>query len=240
MCGVGQFVGDVGDLRFEVSAQGGVVVTRVRNIVLRLVLDDALARLPGQVEAGEFRVTLLQLRDDAQRLFVVVETAGILHQPVERDLAGVPEGGVSEVVRQADGLDQVLVGAQRPGDGAADLCHLQRVGETGAEVVAFVVDEHLRLVFQAAEGGRVQDPVAVALEGGAVFGLVIEVGAPLGIFAAHAVGSERFVLKFFEHGTVEIHGQPFRTIRHCRRVLRTAMTGSGASGGRTHTVSPPE
>ena len=56
----------------------------------------------------------------------------------------------------------------------------------------------------------------------------------LGVIPAHL-----FFLKFFEHGTVEIHGQPFRTIRHCRRVLRTAMTGSGASGGRTHTVSLP-
>ena len=117
----------------------------------------------------------------------------------------MPEGGVAQVVRQADGLDQVLVGAQRPGDGASDLRHLQRVGEAGAEVIAFVVDEHLRLVFQAAEGGGVQDAVAVALEGGAVFRLVIEVGAPLGVLAAHAVGGERLVFQFFEHGAVEVH-----------------------------------
>jgi len=113
-------------------------------------------------------------------------------------------------MRQTDGLDQVLIGAQRPGDSAPDLRHLQRVGEAGAEVVALVVDEHLRLVFQPAEGGRVQDAVTVSLEGGAVFGLVIEVGATLCVLAAHTVGGERLVLELFEHRTVEIHGQPFR------------------------------
>ncbi len=208
--GVSQLVGNVADLRLEVASQRRVEIPRVRDVILRLMFDDAFARLPGQVEAGEFRVALLKFGDDAQRLLVVVEPAEILHQPVERDLAGVSKRRVSEVVRQADGLDQVLVGAQRPGQGAADLRHLQRMGESGAEIVALVVDEYLRLVFQAAEGGRVQNPIAVALESGAVFGLVIEVGAPLGVLAAHTVGSERFVLQLFEHGTVEVHGSTFQ------------------------------
>ncbi len=91
------------------------------------------------------------------------------------------EGGVAEVVRQADRLDQVFVGAQRPGDGAADLGHLQGVGEAGAEVIPLVVDEHLGLVFQPAEGGGMQNPVAVALEDRAVIRFIIEIGAALAV-----------------------------------------------------------
>ena len=45
------------------------------------------------------------------------------------------------------------------------------VGEARAIVVAFVVDEDLGLVFEPAEGGRVDDAVAVALVGAAVVGL---------------------------------------------------------------------
>ena len=54
--------------------------------------------------------------------------------------------------------------AERAGQRAGDLRDLDRVGEAGAEMVALVVDEHLRLVGEAAEGGRMDDAVAVALE----------------------------------------------------------------------------
>ena len=74
------------------------------------------------------------------------------------------EGRVAQVVGQGNRLGQVLVEPQRPGDGAADGGHFNRVGQPGTEVVARAVEEHLRLVFQAAEGARVDDPRAVALE----------------------------------------------------------------------------
>jgi len=77
--GVSQLIRHIGDLRLEVAAQGRVEVAGVRDVIFRFVLDDALARLPGQVETGEFRVTLFEFGDDAQRLFVVVETTRILH-----------------------------------------------------------------------------------------------------------------------------------------------------------------
>ncbi len=75
---------------------------------------------------------------------------------------------MAQVVRQADGLDQVLVGPQGPGERPPDLGDLQRVRQAGAVVVAFVVDEDLGLVFQTAEGGGVQDAIAVALEDGPI------------------------------------------------------------------------
>ena len=45
--GVGQLVGDVGDLGFQVAAQLGVELAGVGDIVLRFVLDDAFAHFVG-------------------------------------------------------------------------------------------------------------------------------------------------------------------------------------------------
>jgi hypothetical protein len=38
------------------------------------------------------------------------------------------------------------------------------MGQPGAEVIAFMIDEHLGLILEAAERGAVHDPVAIALE----------------------------------------------------------------------------
>ena len=51
--------------------------------------------------------------------------------------------------------------------GAGDLGHLEGVGQARDEVVALGVDEDLGLVLQPAERLRVEDAIAVALEGGA-------------------------------------------------------------------------
>jgi hypothetical protein len=62
-----------------------------------------------------------------------------------------PKGRVTQVVRQRDGFHQVFVQAQRPRDAAPELSHFERMRQARAEQVAFVVQEHLRLVDQAAE-----------------------------------------------------------------------------------------
>jgi hypothetical protein len=77
------------------------------------------------------------------------------------------EGRVAEVMGQRHGLGQVLVEAQRAGHGAGDLRHLQRMGQAGAEIVALMLHEDLRLVLEPPEGRGMDDPVAVALERGA-------------------------------------------------------------------------
>ena len=74
---------------------------------------------------------------------------------------------MAEIVRERDGLGEVLVEAQLPRDRARDLRHLERVRQPRAIVVALVEDEHLRLVGETPEGGGMQDAVAVALEGAA-------------------------------------------------------------------------
>ncbi len=128
------------------------------------MLGQALERLPGQVQPVEIGIVPLQRRHDADRLRVVVEAAIGRHQPLERVLAGVAEGRVAEVMRQRHRLGQFGVEVERPRDGARDLRHLDRMGQPRAEIVALVLDEDLRLVLEAAEGGGMDDAVAVALK----------------------------------------------------------------------------
>ena len=74
-----------------------------------------------------------------------------------------------------------------PGDRAGDLRDLEGVGEPRALVVVGE-DEDLRLAGQSAEGGRVEDAVAVALEAGAErVGLLVASALP----GAGRLGGER-------------------------------------------------
>ena len=127
------------------------------------VVEDAVAHLLGEVEP---LAVALQHVDHPQRVHVVLEAAAaaLAQGRVERLLAGVAEGRVAEVVAEPDRLGQVLVEAERAGDGAGDPAGLQGVGEAGAVVIALGGDEDLGLVLEPAEGLRVDDPVAVALE----------------------------------------------------------------------------
>ncbi len=95
----------------------------------------------------------------------MLEAPVVGHELVHHGLARVAEGGVAQVVGQGDGLGQVFVEPEDACDGAGYLGHLQGVGQSGPVVVALVVDEDLGLVLQAAEGGAVDDAVAVALVG---------------------------------------------------------------------------
>ena len=85
---------------------------------------------------------------------------------VERVLAGVASRTVPAVVPERDRLGEGDVEPAGPGDRGGDLRHLERVGEPGPLVV---LGEHedLGLAGQPAEGGGVEDAVAVALEAGA-------------------------------------------------------------------------
>ncbi len=132
------------------------------------MLEDALAGLEGEIEPGEFRVALLELVHHPQRLQVVLETTELAHALVERVLAGVTEGRVTEVVGEADGLGERLVQAQCAGHAARDLRDLEGVRQPRAVQVALVVDEDLGLVHEAPERGGVHDAVAVSLVLGAV------------------------------------------------------------------------
>jgi hypothetical protein len=179
---VGDVVGDSGQLRLDTGKApqlqillAGVEPDRLRQRTPQwrtstvseraVVLNQAFERLPGQIEAVEFRVAVLERRNDAQRLRIVIEAAVRGETAVERALAGVAERRMAEVVGERQRLGEVLVERERAGECAGDLRHFQRVREAGAVMVAFVEDEHLGLVLEAAEGGGVDDAVAVAAKG---------------------------------------------------------------------------
>src|SRR5580704_17068518 len=130
-----------------------------------IVLDQAFQLLEGQVRAVESGVTPLQFGHQAQAVAVMVEAAEWGLAGVERGLAGMAERRVAEVMTERDRLAKVLIEPKGLGQSAGDLRDFDRMGEAGAEMVAFMMDEHLRLMGKAAKGGGMDDAVAVALEG---------------------------------------------------------------------------
>ena len=136
------------------------------------VAQDAVPHLPGEVQPVPL---LLQPVHHPQGLLVVLEAPG--HDLAQQPLPRVPEGGVPQVVAQGDGLGEVLVEAQAPGDGAGDAADLQGVGHPGAVVIPLRLEEHLGLVLQPPEGVGVDDAVGVPLEAGAHLALLLRPGA---------------------------------------------------------------
>ena len=120
------------------------------------------------------------LGEEAEGLGIAFEAAVGAHEAVEGAFAGVAEGGMAEVMGKAGALDEVGVDEAVVGevgtvllepaaDGAADLGDFDGVGEAVAVEVVFAGEEDLGFALEAAEGGGVDDAVAVDLEGGAVF-----------------------------------------------------------------------
>ena len=94
----------------------------------------------------------------------MVEAAEVGEAGIERALAGMAERRMAEVVGERQRFREILVEAERAGQGAGDLGHFQRVGQPGAVMVALVEHEDLRLVLEPAERGRMDDPVGIAPE----------------------------------------------------------------------------
>ena len=152
------------------------------------MLEYAFTRFEAQIEAIERCVALLEQIDYAQRLQIVLEAAVRFHALVERVLAGVAKGGVPEIVCKRDRLHQIFIEFQAARHRARDLRDLEAVRESRAKQVAFVIDEDLGLVFEAAERRRVNDTVAVALEFGAANRRRLVSAAPTRIVRTHRIG----------------------------------------------------
>ena len=155
---VGDVVGPVHDVGLEASharldaLPEPLVDRQVRRVHPELLgVPDRLATRPGVlgggVEAGAGEVQTggaavrvrplgLEPGEDAQRLGVPLEPADVGRDGVERLLAVVAERRVAEVVRETGGVHDVRVAAERGAELAADLRHLERVGQAGpGEVV---------------------------------------------------------------------------------------------------------
>ena len=155
---VGDRVGGIDHLGFEERCGSGAVFLSCRL---------GVEHLAGEIEARELGIAGLQKLHDPQCLGIVVEAPLVAEQFGERVFSGVAERRMADVVGERQRLDKVFVEGERAGEGAGDTGHLEGVREPAAVVVAVVAREDLRLVGKPSEGGRVDDPVAVALVGAA-------------------------------------------------------------------------
>ena len=164
---IGDFVREVGDLCLQRRAppfhEALPHIAELTRVPDRAMLQDPLARLESKVQSVEGGVALFQHIHHAQALEVVLEPAVGPHACIERILAGVTERRMAKVVGERNGFGQVFIEPQAARDRSRYLRHLEAVREAGAEQIAFVVDEDLGLVLQAAEGSRMDDAVTIAL-----------------------------------------------------------------------------
>ena len=218
---------DVGD---AVDQADDPALERV-GLVRPRVVEDPVANFVGEVESAAIA---LQHVDHPQRMLVVAETAAeaLLQELVQRLLARVSERRVPEVVAEPDRLDEVLVEPKRPRDPARDPGRLERVREPRAVVIAGRVDEHLRLVHEPPEGLRVDDAVAVALEGRPQQARLLLARAPARLVGAHGQRREPAVF-VLANALLEGIGSPSGKLGHDadaspsigqRRTARSART----------------
>ncbi len=237
---VGDFIREVRHLRLERRLRGPLPAG-LRTFIKARVLLQSLAHLVAEVQAGELRVARLDHIHDAQALLVVIKAAVIAHQFIQRLLAGVAEWRMPEVVRERDGLGEILVQPERARDGARDVCHLEGVREPRAQVIARAVEKNLRLIFQPPERAAVDDARAVALVVRAMRMLRLGIGAPLGVARLLRVRCEHHALLRLElHPRADHFGSPFvfssisaisrssraRIARAVARMIRMSKTAS--------------
>ena len=133
------------------------------RILQRAMLEDALPGFKREIEAVVGGVSLFQAIDHPQTLQVVLKPTKRLHAFVERILPRMTKRGMPQIMRQRDGLHQILIDLKRPGNGTPQLGNLQGMRQPRTKKVTFMVQEHLRLVDKAPERGGVNDAVAIPL-----------------------------------------------------------------------------
>ena len=147
------------------------LICQVRDLRLErahLVFLQAFPHFESQIQSGKFRIRVLEQFNNAQTLAVVLEATVFAHAFRQHFFAGMSERRVAEIMRQSDGLGQILVQAQGPRDGATDRGDLDRVSQSRAQMVPGAVEKNLRLVFQAAKSARMNDAGAITLKFGAI------------------------------------------------------------------------
>ena len=92
----------------------------------------------------------------------MIETAIPREADVQGPLSRMSKRGMSKVMRERECLGEIFIQPEGPRQRTRDLSNLQRMSEPGSEMVAFVKDEDLGLVLEPAEGGGMDDAVAIA------------------------------------------------------------------------------
>src|SRR3989338_21798 len=92
------------------------------------------------------------------------------HPFIQRLLTTMPKGRVSKIVSERDAFCQILVELKSTRNVSADLRYFHGMREPGPHmIILFSCDKHLCLPLQSPERKRVNNAVAVALEGEAGF-----------------------------------------------------------------------
>ena len=81
---------------------------------------------------------------------------------------------MTEIMRQTDRFDQILVCAEGARERPADLRDFERMRQARPVIIALVVDENLRFIFKPSERCGVDDAVFIALERAAKLMLIFK------------------------------------------------------------------
>ena len=101
------------------------------------MFDHPFAHFVGDIQPRMFGVALLQLGEDAVGLPLMVIAAKVFHQIIQRRLAHMAKGRMTEIMGQTDRLGQILIAPQRPRHRPPHLRHFDAVGQPVAIMVAF-------------------------------------------------------------------------------------------------------
>ena len=203
---VGDIVRQVHDLGLQASPARGRALPHPREGGRVVGIDRVLARRLGQVRAARLHPRILadrvqgrarqvqagrhasrtdhlgfQARHHAQCLRVSLEPPDGGCRRIQGTLAVVPEGRVSQVVRQARRVHHVGVRPQLLAQLTPHLGDLEGVGEARAHEIVRNGPQHLSLLPQAAQRRGVQDSSTVSLELRAFGRLVVLRHPPLRI-----------------------------------------------------------
>ena len=124
----------------------------------------ALTGLKSQINARETRIFCFQYIHDTQGLQIMLEAAEIFHTVIELVLAGMPKGGMPQIMGQSNGLAEILVQTQGASNRAGDLRNLDGVCQASTKQISFMINKHLGFVFKASKSGGMDDAIPVALE----------------------------------------------------------------------------
>ena len=82
----------------------------------------------------------------------------------QRHFAGVTEGGMPQIMAHGNRLRQVLVEIQCLGNGSGNTADFNGMGHTGAVMVTFRTQKHLRFMHQTAECLGMNDLIGIPLK----------------------------------------------------------------------------
>ena len=200
MCVVGNLVCQVAQLCLQ-ARLGAVQKTQCHTVGFPgfqsagigsgAVLQNAFSCLKTQVQPIEQWITHLQLIDHLQALQIVLKAPMPRHAFIQRVLPRVAKWRVAQVMRQADGFDQILVNLQSAGDRSPQLCDFQRVREASAKQIALMVQKDLGFVDEAAKRSGMDNPIAITLEFGSGRRTGLRVTAPARVSRIASVVEEQ-------------------------------------------------